>query len=151
MNYTCSDEGGSAVIEADSAQEAAQEYVDGGDWGEITTTQWVSVWVKEGDEDYGTIKIAIDPTEPDCIDGNEHVWRSPYSVVGGIKENPGVWGHGGGVRTKCICLHCGTYLHGDTWGQDQSDGEQGLATISYSEADSDSIAWLDRRALRTAS
>lgn len=45
--------------------------------------------------------------EPPCTKKN-HNWIRPYEVVGGLKENPGVWSLGGTIiRYTSICKHCG--------------------------------------------
>jgi hypothetical protein len=140
------------AYEGMTASEAAQKYVDDGLWGEITSTTWVSVSTYRKDED-GEIydekghTIAIDPGEPDCVDGEEHDWRSPYSVVGGLKENPGVHGHGGGVICKEVCAHCGAYKITDSWAQNPETGEQGLDSVEYQDADDDSREWVEKRLL----
>jgi integrase len=41
--------------------------------------------------------VRLEPSEPDWQNEHLHDWQSPWSVLGGLKENPGVWGHGGGV------------------------------------------------------
>ena len=143
--------------DADSAQEAAQEYVDsGGDWGDPDdSTEWIYIdaWrsAREVDEDGDlletmlyeqTVSVEVDPEEPACVDGHDHDWQSPYEVLGGCAENPGVWGHGGGVIIREVCRHCGRYRVTDTWSQDMSTGEQGLTSVSYEDADETSIAWL---------
>lgn len=129
--YICDDGNSEIEIEADSAQEAAQEYVDGGSWGEVTETIWISVYVVRLGEDEGErIKVTINPDEPGCSKG-EHDWQAPHDIVGGIEENPGVWGHGGGVVIHEVCLHCGCGSVTDTWAQDSSDGEQGLESVCY--------------------
>lgn len=153
--YLCDDGNAEIEIEASCAGEAAQEYVDGGDWGDGSETIWVNVYVQEVDEDgeeigeRDSITITIDATEPDCQDGEDHDWRSPYGVLGGVKENPGVWGHGGGVVIKEVCAHCGRYRVTDTWAQNPETGEQGLDSVEYRDADDDSIAYVARR-LRSA-
>lgn len=100
----------------------------------------MNVWVwREGiDEDGDMVlvgrrryKIAIEPTEPDCIDGEEHDWQSPQSIVGGCKEAPGVYGHGGGVTVEEVCMRCGCAKNTDTWAQDPQDGQQGLDAVEY--------------------
>src|SRR5438067_469361 len=146
--YLCNDGNAEIEIAADSAREAAQQYVDGGDWGVNQETDWVDVYVQEIDEDgeevgdRQCIKIAIEPDEPECSDGNEHDWQSPHSLLGGIEENPGVWGHGGGVIITEVCVHCGIYRDTDTWAQDMSTGEQGLRSINYRDADEASEEWV---------
>lgn len=124
-------------IEADTAEEAAQEYVDGGDWGERSSTIWITMYVtlmgvdEDGEEfDTETYTITLDPEEPPCPHG-EHNWDSPHEVVGGCRENPGVFGHGGGVIIKEVCTHCGCGRTTDTWAQNPSTGEQGLDSVSY--------------------
>lgn len=138
---------GNAEIEYDSEttpDDAAQQYVDDGDWGEITATAWVTVATyRKGIDDSGEIvqvgcewhKIALTPDEPDCIDGHDHDWQSPYSILGGLEENPGVWGSGGGVIIHECCMLCGCGRTTDTWAQDMSDGEQGLESVEYHDAE----------------
>lgn len=209
--FSCDDGNSEVEIEADSPEEAAQQYVNDGDWGEIESTSWVNVTVtgpipdppelndtivdfSDCDDnepqgiiilDYCTkeqalaervceycyvayndvedpnellidnilyeywtfcadnasthddepethhVKITLEPDEPDCKDDKDHDWRSPIEIVGGIEENPGVWGHGGGVYITEVCMNCGTEKLTDTWAQDMSDGEQGLDSVSY--------------------
>lgn len=145
--YRCDDGNAEIEIEADSAQDAAQEYVDGGSWGEVESTIWITVYVESDDSEREGITIALDPTEPDC-EASEHDWRSPLSLVGGIKENPGVQGHGGGVVIHEVCGYCGSHRHRDTWAQNPETGEQGLDSVSYDEADAESRAYADKRVRR---
>lgn len=142
---------GNAVVYydwADSGQEAAQEYVDDGSWGDVDETTYVTVlaW-QEGvmvDEDYvitdvrineGTYTIPLNPDEPDCVDGGDHRWSSAYELVGGIESNPGVWGHGGGVYSTAVCTKCGLKRTYDSWAQNRETGEQGLDSVSYEKTD----------------
>lgn len=144
--YLCDDGNAAIEIEADSAQDAAQEYVDTGDW-DRSEPSWIRVYVHEIDDDGDKvgdrecITVSLDVAEPECDEG-EHDWQSPYSVVGGIKENPGVWGHGGGVIIREVCAICGMYRITDTWEQDMSTGEQGLTSVKYEDADDASLAWI---------
>lgn len=111
---------------------------------ESERTLWVRIWVCNavtGETAY--VKVTVDPTAPKCTDGHEHAWDSPYSVLGGCKENPGVWGHGGGVIIRMVCSHCGTYRECDTWGQDPETGEQGLDSIEYLDADERSLEYVE--------
>lgn len=136
-------------FEADTGADAAQEYVDGGDWGDgelLTATAWIRVRVADADTvdeyrdadddddvdepDWDWHTVGVDPDEPDCTDG-EHDWQSPLAIVGGIAENPGVWGHGGGVTISECCMRCGCRRLTDTWAQDPSTGEQGLCSVEY--------------------
>jgi len=132
------DDGNCAVEypDAKSGLDAARDYVDGGSWGEEPNTTWVTIYVwretasgKRVDEE--THKIPIEPTEPECSDRAGHDWSCDHEVVGGLRENPGVWGDGGGIRWTEFCTRCGCGKHGGNWGQDPTDGEQGLAWVRY--------------------
>ena len=139
--------------QTDSGEEAAQEYADDGDWGEVNKTIWIKIdawqtgYVLDDDEivelviDRESHRIEINPNEPDCEEDQDHDWQSPYSVLGGIKENPGVWGHGGGVIYREVCAHCGKYRVTDTWAND--GGYQGLTSVSYEDADDLSLKWIN--------
>lgn len=149
---------GNADVEypdAESADEAAQEYVSGGDWGGRSETSWVQVYTWRTaitlDEDGDPVTLTLDKKdhtveieaeEPECV-ANEHDWQSPIEVVGGIKENPGVHGHGGGVIITEVCAHCGMYRVTDTWAQNPSTGEQGLTSVRYEDADDASMEWIE--------
>lgn len=91
-----------------------------------------------------THTIEIPPSEPDCC-GGAHAWKSPLSVVGGIKENPGVYGNGGGVIMTEVCCYCGCYQVANTWAQNPENGAQGLTSVEYRDSDESSEAWLTRR------
>jgi hypothetical protein len=98
------------------------------------------------DEEYvGREDMSFDPPEPDCVGDEDHDWQSPHSLLGGIKENPGVWGHGGGVIIRQCCAHCGRYQVTDTWAQNSSTGKQGLTSVTYKDADEASLTWAARR------
>ncbi len=127
-------------IEAASGEEAVEEYVSDGDWGDEDHTHWVTAtaWHAAIDTDGEIIRIdseshtvTIEAAEPDCIDAEDHDWQSPYGLVGGCKENPGVYGHGGGVTIQEACLRCGCGRLTDTWAQNPSTGEQGLRSVEY--------------------
>lgn len=145
--------------DAESAAEAAQDYVDGGVWDDVDSTSWIHVYAwRRGyvlDEDGDLVQLTIDreahtieiePDEPECVDSDGHDWQSPYDVLGGIPENPGVWGNGGGVIIREVCAHCGRYRETDTWAQDPSTGEQGLTSVRYEDADEASERWADEQA-----
>lgn len=200
--YLCDDGNAEIRIEADSAREAAQEYVDGGDWGDakgkttyidvyvqaipnetdlpVTSYEWEAepgvergmvsrvtheeresvlaechaldlnvsesehkghLFVSVAPGERNCITITIDAEEPDCS-GDDHDWQSPIGVVGGIKENPGVCGNGGGVIVMEVCAHCGRYRETNTWAQRPDTGEQGLTEVSYRDADERSLEWV---------
>lgn len=120
-------------------------------WGDVESTFWVRLRVtcdKTGEEH--DLTVTVEPEAPECIDDREHDWCAPLEVVGGIAENPGVWGKGGGVICKTVCRHCGCYRIWDSWAQDESTGEQGLESVSYEEADEGSLAWVAGRIIEDA-
>lgn len=125
---------GQATTRASDADEAIDWYADSIDFGadnDNIRSFWVSITAHDRDGIRTSRKVQIDPTEPPCEDGNEHNWTSPHEIVGGLKENPGVWGHGGGVVITEVCSHCGLRRITDTWAQDPTDGEQGLTSVEY--------------------
>jgi hypothetical protein len=133
-------EGNSSDIEAESLRDArkqAREQAREG-WGAQESTHWVD-WElrakdKDGhDEDVACGTVAIDPDEPECGHTEGHDWRSPYSLLGGLQENPGVQGHGGGVIYREVCVRCGCERITDTWAQRPDNGEQGLTSVRYEE------------------
>lgn len=123
------------TVQASSLEEALQAARDGADranYNDAGGTLWIDVRVRcelTGEEESDTVQLDAD--EPECEDGEEHDWQSPVEIVGGIKENPGVWGHGGGVIIHEVCLRCGCKRTTDTWAQRPDTGEQGLHSVSY--------------------
>ena len=106
--------------------------INGGDYGQDERTQWVparATCAQTGER--VDLRVTLDPPEPDCVDDKEHDWQSPVAIVGGIRENPGVWGNGGGALIVECCMHCGCSRTTDTWAQDPSTGEQGLTAVRY--------------------
>lgn len=133
--YLCDDGNAEVKIDADTPTEAAEAYVRGGDYGEGPS--WVIVYVQEIDEttreeidDRYRVRVTVEADEPSCTE-SEHDWQSPYEILGGLRENPGVIGHGGGVIIEEVCMHCGCARTTDTWAQDRATGEQGLESVSY--------------------
>jgi hypothetical protein len=125
------------TVEAESP-EAALDTISGESLANTTSprTPW-TIWVKIhaidlNTEETASRKYAIHPSPPKCSDGSrEHAWESPHAILGGLAENPGVWGHGGGVISHEVCMRCGCERTTDTWAQDRSDGEQGLESVAY--------------------
>lgn len=125
-------------------ESAREEYVKTGDWGvNEGKTSWVNVASYRKAIDYRGLWVHVDvesddveiePEEPECIDSEGHDWQSPLELVGGIKENPGVWGHGGGVIINAVCVRCGCGKTTDTWAQNPRNGVQGLTSIEYEPA-----------------
>lgn len=134
-----------ATITADSAEEALDEARDNvdrsnyptedADGNETGETLWIDVRVVcrlTGEEETAT--VTCDAEEPECPEHARHDWQAPHEIVGGIKENPGCWGHGGGVICHEVCMHCGAGRKTDTWAQRHDTGEQGLTSVSYEPA-----------------
>jgi len=120
----------------EALKEAKEWYCDA-DWGQSEKTCWIEFLFglsnEAGDEpeDYDTITVALEPDCPECVDSDEHDFQSPYKIVGGIKENPGVFGNGGGVIITEVCVKCVFKKTTDTWAQNPNNGEQGLTSIAY--------------------
>ena len=133
--YTLRDDQCETTIEADTldeARDAAAEWVRDGDWNEPEQTFWVRVRIFDAaGEELGSVSVRIDPDEPSCVDADGHTWSSRHDLVGGLKENPGVWGNGGGVIINEACLRCGAQKKTNTWDYDRSTGEQGLTSVRY--------------------
>lgn len=135
------DEADGERIEAGTLEEAmekAEEWIKNGEWDASEGTVYLTGYLVEitldedGDEveEDHEITVTVDPEEPKCTEA-EHDWQAPHSLVGGIKENPGVWGHGGGVTMREACMHCGCGKFTDTWAQNPNNGEQGLTSVKY--------------------
>lgn len=144
QEWNCRDTGGGdAMVRAESAQEAADLYVDGGGWSESNTTTWITVYARregfdaDGEARWidvdGPITAQLDPDEPECESEHGHLWSDRHEIVGGIESNPGVWGHGGGVKITRVCLRCGCKRVEDSWAQNPETGEQGLDAVEYIE------------------
>jgi hypothetical protein len=125
------------TITAESAEEAlgiARDNCDRANYSESTGTLYIDVRVscEETGED-ASETVTLEAPEPDCEIGETHNWQSPHCLVGGLEENPGVHGHGGGVVITEVCLHCGCKRVRDTWAQNPTNGQQGLESVEYEE------------------
>ena len=137
--WFCTDSyGGEADIEAETAEEAAELFVD---WGsDDSSTFWVDVRcvpVVDGKlqrDEYEVVTITVEPNEPDCpMDQHGiHDWQQPQ-FLGGDPYNPGVQGHGGGACGVDVCVQCGCGRHWDSWAQRPDTGQQGLSSVQYVE------------------
>jgi len=133
--------GGGEIVElsastmAEAVQEAEHEISL---WSDASSaTQWENYCLAESEhapssdsESWTGHTATIHPDEPACTSVS-HDWQSPHKIVGGIKDNPGVYGHGGGVVITECCMTCGCKRVRDTWAQRPDTGEQGLVSISY--------------------
>lgn len=144
--YEVNDDGCSERFEADADAEAldyARWWLETGDWDRSETlfldarVRRIDVEIDddshaiETEVDIGSVQVTLQPEEPRCVDRDaSHDWQSPHEIVGGLEENPGVHGHGGGVIIHEVCMRCGCGKTTDTWAQD-SCGRQGLTSVSY--------------------
>jgi len=118
----------------DEAIAIARENVDRSSYSSAAGTIWIDVRVDcEETGERASDTVTLDEGEPDCSDSEAHHWESPYALVGGLRENPGVHGHGGGVLIREVCLKCGCHRVTDTWAQNPETGEQGLRSVTYEE------------------
>ena len=113
-----------------------------GDWGDGHES-WVwngrSRDVVTGDEELH--KVVFDAKEPPCKQ-DEHRWVTPYDLLGGLRENPGVWsGDNGGTTAREVCEHCGVYRVSRSRKTNRSNGTTFAAT-DYEVADDDSLEWV---------
>ena len=136
------------AVDDDAAIACAEEWLRTGDYWDQGKTIFLRAEVLKLNEDdcyfetLGPVYMELQPKPPACK-AEEHEWLSPYSLVGGLKENPGVWGSGGGVLSKEVCRHCGMYQLTDTWATNPCDGTQGHTSIEYLGPDDESLAWLE--------
>lgn len=145
--WTLYEEGeGYTTLSACSMQDAlaeAESNVDRANYSDAEGTIWIDVYVccEDTGEQSETSTITLDADEPECSE-SEHDWQSPYDLLGGLKENPGVWGNGGGVVIKEVCMHCGCMRVTNTWAQRPDNGQQGLRSVSHEPGafDADELA-----------
>lgn len=126
------------VMDETDLEAAAKEYVAGGDYmgpGHVQVWAWrrwtLGEIVVDGDRTCYLVEI---PADVPACSADEHEWVAPYEVVGGLKENPGVWGKGGGLIMHRVCAHCGCLQTHDTWATGPG-GEQGLSVTTYDGGD----------------
>lgn len=125
----------------------AKQWLADGDWPrEETQYLTASVYLMPGNECVGEATLTLQPLPPPCIGGHDHDWCRPHSVVGGLRDNPGVHGSGGGVKIVEVCRHCGQRQHTDTWATHPATGEQGVERVWYTDPDEASLAWIEEQA-----
>lgn len=147
-------------VAPDDASDAVEAWLTGGDWdtseGPLYLVAYaVSLDVVTGEAVEHTRvcgEATIEQPEPDCLDGVGHDWCAPHSVVGGLRENPGVYGAGAGITSRRVCARCGAYSVYESARQDSGTGRYHEAT-RYEEADDASETWVAarRRQARTES
>ena len=138
------------AVDDDAAIAYAEEWLRTGDYWDQGKTIFLQAEVVQLKDDgdfkdtLGYVRVVLQPEEPKCS-GGSHVWCSPYELLGGMEETPGVFGHGGGVRIKEVCKHCGLYQRTDTWATNPCDGTQGHTSIEYLGPDDESLAGLEEQ------
>jgi hypothetical protein len=127
---------GEFVGTREEAIDEVQSNVERINYPDTTGTIWIDVMIRcEATDEEWSGSVTLDEPEPDCHPGYTHEWIAPHWLVGGIKENPGVWGNGGGVVIHEACRHCGCERVTDTWAQRPDTGEQGLTSVEYREGE----------------
>jgi hypothetical protein len=133
------DSGAEETIEAESMEDALEQAEKWASEGEVDTSEgtvYGTVYVRDTlTDEQEDATVTFEPAEPECTHDEGHDWQTPHEILGGIEENPGCWGHGGGVKYTEVCMRCGCGKHVDTWAQNSSTGEQGLTSTSYTEGE----------------
>jgi hypothetical protein len=138
MQYRVSDDQVSEVIEADSMEDALEQAADlwkDGSWDSKCIIDLVvselDVDGNEVDTDYISVECGEDPEPPSCTE-DEHEWDNPHEIVGGLKENPGVWSLGGTTLLfKSVCVHCGLIKRETHFGVQRNPNQ--CDTVEYSQ------------------
>jgi len=130
------------VFQANGAVEAMDLAIDWwmeGSWENKTELDIFVQEINPWDDDmelpmeWKTIVVGEDPPEPECTE-DEHDWERPYEIVGGLRENPGVWSAGGTTMTfHSVCSYCGLHKHETQHGAQRNPGQ--LDTIEYRRGD----------------
>jgi len=116
---------------AEQALDLARENFARDNYADDEGTLWIDLVVTcDETDECESVTIQSDAVEPPCTEA-AHDWQRPYKLVGGSKENPGVWANGGGLIFKDVCLHCGCKKVTDTWASRPDNGRQGYTAVSY--------------------
>jgi len=140
------------------AAEAAESWMKDGEWGDNganVSVKWTIQSLSEIDADadlsgplYDDVDVEIEPAHSSkikeavgsadiCgIDPDDHTWTS--GGEGGLKENPGVWSHGGTRMTfDSHCRKCGLHRHETVIGSQRNPDDHD--TVEYQMLDDDII------------
>lgn len=142
-----SEDGCEIAVGAESlteAIEATREWIRDGDWGKDPA--YVQAWVSEKDSDEETyVEVLVNkdgPGPPDCVDGHEHAWRTSYELVGGSRENPGIWSmQGTQIMARSVCARCGMYQRYVSESTPRQYPHE-PAHSTYEAADEASLTWV---------
>lgn len=126
------------ATDMECAVDWATEYWQEGNWDTKCLIKLTIEHIGWDDEilDYETIEVECgeDPVAPDCVDEQEHDWCSPHDIVGGLKENPGIWSTGGTTIVSIeVCSHCGCKKRTVNYGSQRNQGQ--CDTIEYYYSD----------------
>ena len=141
---------GSTTIYAhdiEQAEERARRWVLEGHWGKFEREEFVAFTI----EDENGVSWYYDQavggfSEPECVNGKPHDWKSPYSLVGGSPSCPGCFPHGEFQwRFEEVCRHCGRYRTSISAG-----GPCLESKTTYRMPDKKSSRWKDRIARSAA-
>jgi len=141
MIFYFEEEGCATEIEADNEKKAITKYfsdVSIEDYiPDANKTIHVEFLVSSKQLNYGDYCPSnyhrLDPIADSCT-GDGHKWTSPYEIVGGLKENPGVTGNGGGLIIREICKYCQLEKVTNTWDTNPETGQK-VETIKYLRGD----------------
>jgi len=119
------------LIEAESMQAAIEEAEDWAGDGDYDERVIVRVEIQElgGNWDSETITVEAgplpQPPETECgTEDDDHDWTSPFDIVGGCRDNPGVWSKGGTRMVFAyVCSRCGLRKTVDHAGEQRNPGE----------------------------
>lgn len=144
------EEGWTGLAISESAAEEAGRIYDAPCWASCTVYripsrllndkwegQHVQSILRDADADIAEFEVdsfsgRIDEAEPLCPSNEDgHEWTATVEREGGLAENPGVWGNGGGVVIHEHCKHCDMLRVRDTWATNPDDGSQGHETTIY--------------------
>lgn len=129
--WSLRDEGAEWTVTGTLAQARADAHGIDYDAGDDTFWSDIAIYDPYTDAHVETVTIQVDPDAPACVDAAGHTWRTPVELVGGSKDNPGCWGHGGGSIQHEACVRCGCRRTTDTWAHRPDTGEQGMTSVSY--------------------
>lgn len=121
----------------ESAEEATETWVRGGEWGDSGASVDAYWRLYEGDQadesdpiDEGSITVQIEPDEAALMqaagapDDCDHHFVATYEVEGGCRENPGVWSAGGTTLVyRSHCEHCGLQKREVQYGTQRNPGQ----------------------------
>jgi len=146
--YEVRDDNGSWAITStpSTLDDDIEESVRDGDWGDDTGSWvWTGRSSCEATSEEDSHRVAFEAEEASCDHDDGHDWRSPHAVLGGLSENPGVWGGpNGGTTSREVCGHCGLYRTYQSHATNRSDGTTYAAT-DYEPADEASLEWVAAR------